>query len=241
MRRRFRSGWKRAKSFTPSKLGFLEWCASKSLYLWSKQKLVGEAVELAKRVICLGGHQWGKTRLAALLALWWIDTHPRSDTCVIIVAPDWDQITDGILREIDVIRRDLRMPGKINLNKQYAGWTIGENKVIACRSPQQGKEISQTKTGFHRRYLLVILEEGCGLDRNTWRNAESWALNPAAKLFSPGNPLDQETAFGDCAAEGSGWEVFTVATTDSPAFTDEYAPDEVIESLAGPEAVEQWP
>ena len=242
--RRFRSGFRKSRAFRNTKLGFLDWIDSRNIYLWSMQRLIGESVERNANVVCKGGHQWGKTFLAACLIVWWVLRHPLHEVSVVIVAPSWDQITDGILLQVESLKQRLGLPGRINLHKQYAGWKIGGHTVVSCRSPQQGRDTtkSQTITGKHNRYLLVVIEEGCGLDRPTWRNAESWALNDTAHIFSPGNPLDAETAFGDCFKEGSAWTQHTVSTMDSPAFTDERAscPPEVLEALASPAKIAKW-
>ena len=240
--RRFRSGFRKSRAFRGTTLGFLNWIDAVGIYLWSKQREIGASVESNPNVACKGGHQWGKSYLAACLIVWWVLRYPLHEVSVVIVAPSWDQITDGILLQVEALKARLNLPGRINTHKQYASWKIGNHTVVSCRSPQQGRDSSkaQTITGKHNRYLLVILEEGCGLDRPTWRNAESWALNDAARIFSPGNPLDAETAFGDCFKEGSLWAQHTVSTMDSPAFTGEYCPDEVLESLASKSKIERW-
>ena len=237
----YRSGWRRRSRFTPTPLSIAEWASSQGIHLWSKQREICDAVDSNKDVICKGGHQWGKSLVSAVVATHWIQSHPRDEVGVAILAPSWDQIVDGILLEIDKLRVKLRLPGKINLSKMHANWTIDGRKVLMCRSPQ-AREHGQSITGMHRRYLLVIREEGCGLDRQNWRNSESWTLNDSSKSLTIGNPLDEETAFGDCFRDESTYHKISVSTLESPAFTEERlrTPAAVLEALAGVEAVERW-
>ena len=51
-------------------------------------------------------------------------------------------------------------------------------------------------------------------------------LNEGGKIVTVGNPLDEETAFGDCWKPGSLYHTISVSTMESPNFTGEWAPDE---------------
>ncbi len=241
MPKTYRSGWRRRSRFSPTPLSAVEWAKAHGVHLWSKQREICDAVGSHKMVACKGGHQWGKSMTTSVIAAHWIDSHPRDEVGVAIIAPSWDQIVDGVLLEVDKLRIKCKLPGTINLSKNHANWTIDGRKVLMCRSPQ-ARETGQTITGMHRRYLLVILEEGCGIDRNNWRNAESWVLNETGKLVTVGNPLDEETAYGDCFKPESKYHCISVSTLDSPNFTEEgnVTPDSVLDSIAGPAAVEQW-
>ena len=239
-KRRYRSGWSRAVQFKPTLLSAVEWAESNGIHLWSKQKEICELVEGNKQSAVKGGHQWGKTFVYAVLAVWWVMRWPRDEVGVVIVSPSWDQIKDGIMYEISLLKEKLHLPGDVSTSKQHAHWRINGRDLVVCRSPQKTITNQQTITGLHRRRLLALLEEGCGLDRNTCQNAESWVLNPTSKLGTIGNPLDGDTWFGDCFKPDSHYAQMSVPTTDNPAFTDEWAPDEVLDCLAGPEAVEGW-
>ena len=140
MPRVYRSGWRRRSRFSPTPLSAVEWAKSHGIHLWSKQQEICESVDAHKLTACKGGHQWGKSMTTAVVAAHWIDSHPRDEVGVIIIAPSWDQIVDGVLLEIDKLRVECRLPGKINLSKNHANWTIDGRKVLMCRSPQARRD-----------------------------------------------------------------------------------------------------
>ena len=61
--------------------------------------------------------------------------------------------------------------------------------------------------GFHRKYLLCIVDECCGVPAELWEAAEPLASNAAGIGFASGNRTDPASHFAEVCKSGSGWEV----------------------------------
>jgi hypothetical protein len=88
--------------------------------------------------------------------------------------------------------------------------------------------------GFHRKYLLCLVDECCGVLAELWEAAESLASNAAGIVLASGNPTDPASHFAEVCKPGSGWEVQQISAYDTPAYTSEQVPDDVLENLVDP-------
>jgi hypothetical protein len=61
--------------------------------------------------------------------------------------------------------------------------------------------------GFHRKYLLVIIDECAGVPEELWEAANSLASNARGRVIAVGNPTDPNSHFAEVCKPGSGWEV----------------------------------
>jgi hypothetical protein len=73
--------------------------------------------------------------------------------------------------------------------------------------------------GFHKKYLLVIIDEATGLPEELWDAAESLASNENGRVLACGNPTDPNSHFAEVCKPGSGWEVQKISAYDTPVYT----------------------
>jgi hypothetical protein len=195
-------------------------------FLWSKQREIIQSVVFNRRTVVVSSHGIGKSFIAGMLAAWWIDTHPASEAIVVTTAPTYRQVHGILWEEIRKQHRRGDLPGRVLMTDQ---WYIGESLVGEGRKPADHD--SDGFQGTHRRYVLVILDEGCGVPENLYTGAESITTNEHCRIVAIGNPDNPIGPFADATKPGSGWNVVNVGTFDTPNFTDEEIPEELRDLL----------
>src|SRR5262249_50646982 len=92
--------------------------------------------------------------------------------------------------------------------------------------------------GIHRRYVLVLLDEACGIPEQLWTAVEAITTGADCRILAIGNPDDPNTEFGKVCNPGSGWNTIRISGFDTPNFTDEPFPDALRPLMLSPEWVE---
>ena len=78
-----------------------KWALDKlGIVFHDKQIEIGQAIVENRNVAVAAGHGTGKSFQAAILACWWVDTHPLGTAYVATTAPTNDQISEIIFREV---------------------------------------------------------------------------------------------------------------------------------------------
>lgn len=90
--------------------------------------------------------------------------------------------------------------------------------------------------GIHRRYVLVILDEACGIPAWLWTAVETITTGDDCRILAIGNPDDPQSHFRFICQGRPGWESLEISCFDSPNFTGE----EVPEALKGLLTSKQW-
>ena len=179
-------------------------------------------------------HGSGKSFLAASITCAWLGMHPPGEAFVVTTAPTNEQVRGVLWREIGkAFRRNKAiLPGRVN----QRDWLI-DNELIAF-----GRKPSDTDPtafqGIHARYVLVILDEACGIPISLWRAATSLASNDDSRMLAIGNPDDPESYFAEVCKPGSSWHAIHVGYDHTPNFTGEKVPEVVRTNLIGPRYVE---
>jgi hypothetical protein len=215
----------------------LGWAAEHDMFLWSMQRDVMLSVEASKRTVVVSGAGIGKSHVAARIAGWWIDTHPAAQTYVWTTAPSADQVGGILWGEMRAMRDQLALPGRIGLDNK---WHIGQTLVASGRKPADkakgAEDDPDTGQGYHRRYLLVILDDAGNLDEWLWDAAENVTTGDDCRILATGNPDHAGSRFAAVADHHPLWTPFTLSVFDSPNFTGEPVPPEVAASLT----TRQW-
>ena len=68
---------------------------------------------------------------------------------------------------------------------------------------------------------------------------DALATNIDARVVAVGNPDDPASHFATICKPGSGWHVETISAFDTPAYTGEKVPEELLPLLVSPEWVEE--
>ncbi len=208
-------------------------------HLWSKQRAIAESVRDNRRTAVKSCHNAGKSWIASRIAAHWIATHPAGEAFVASTAPSYPQVHAILWEEIRKAakagyRAGNPLPGRV---LQSDDWKLDDGTLAGWgRKPADTDE--HGFQGIPRRYVLVILDEACGIPRQLWTAVEAITTNADCRILAIGNPDDPNTEFGDVCKPGSGWNVIQISAFDTPNFTDEPFPDDLRPLMLDPEWVE---
>jgi hypothetical protein len=199
--------------------------------LWSVQAEIARSVAQNKRTAVQSAHGVGKSFLAADLAAWWVDTHPPDSTMVVTTAPSLDQVHAILWEEIRGLHDRAGLAGVVQRTDR---WLVGGRLVGMGRKPPDYSE--SAFQGIHRKYVLVILDEACGIPAWLWTAVETITTGNQCRILAIGNPDDPNSHFRRLCGEAPGWASFKISVFDSPNFTGEHVPGDLRELLTS----EQW-
>lgn len=199
-------------------------------HLWSKQRDIAESIVAHKRTAVKSCHNAGKSFLAAQLAAYWIDVHPPGEAFIVSTAPSYPQVHAILWEEIRKAAKNPNgdpIPGRV---LQSDEWKLDDGTLVGW-----GRKPADTDQhgfqGIHRKYVLVILDEACGIPEQLWTAVEAITTTDTCRILAIGNPDDPNTEFGNICKPGSGWNVLRISGFDTPNFTGEDVPDAVRELM----------
>lgn len=211
------------------------WAAERlGVHLWSKQREVLTSLVEHRRTAVRSCHDSGKSYLAGVAAAWWIDTHPAGEAFVASTAPTYPQVHAILWEEIRKQHAVGRLPGRVLDSDQ---WKLDDGRIVGWgRKPADTDE--HGFQGIHRRFVLVIIDEACGVPEQLWTAVEAITTNADCRILAIGNPDDPGTEFGRVCRPGSGWHTLKISAFDTPNFTGEPVPPHLPPLLLSPEWVE---
>jgi len=173
------------------------WASERAgVHLWSKQREIAETLAAHKRTAVQSAHGIGKSFLAATLAAWWVDVHPADETMVVTTAPSLDQVHAILWEEIRGLHDRASLSGVVQRTDR---WLVGGRLVGMGRKPPDYSE--SAFQGIHRRYVLVILDEACGIPAWLWTAVETITTGDDCRIMAIGNPDDPNSHSGSCARD----------------------------------------
>lgn len=201
-----------------------------ALETWSMQRTIMESVRDNRQTTVQSCHEIGKSFTAALTACWWIDSHPAGEAFVVTTAPSDKQVKAILWREINRLHARLGLGGRTNLSE----WYYGNELVAYGRKPSEYDPTALQ--GTHAKYMLVIIDEACGVPTALWDAASSLTANQYGRTLAIGNPDDRSTEFGNVCND-AGWNVIKVGYEDTPNFTGEQVSEHLRDLLIHPDWV----
>lgn len=203
-----------------------------------KQIEVGNALVWNRNVAVAAGHGTGKSFQAAILACWWVDTHPLGTAYVATTAPTNDQISEIIFREVKnihalsaervqrgIIRPEQGLQGRVGEDNTWKIERAGRLvTVMKGRKPPDNKA-GDAFQGLHARYVLAIGDEATGLTEEMIEGLANITSNDNSRRFlisNPTNPYSHlgriflKPAFNDDGTES--WKKIHVSVFDLPTF-----------------------
>jgi hypothetical protein len=93
--------------------------------------------------------------------------------------------------------------------------------------------------GIHARFVLVVIDEAGGVPRWLFDAVDSLATNEASRVLAIGNPDDPVSHFEKICRPGSGWRRHRISAFDTPAFTQEKVPLELLDVLVSKKWVDE--
>lgn len=179
--------------------------------------------------------------IASVLACWWVSTRPIGEAIVVSSAPTYAQVNKILWEEIrrhhaSSKRGENPMIGRVTQGDE---WKADDGQILAFgRKPPSGEQGKHAFQGIHRRYVLVILDECCGIGEELWTGAEAITTNEGCRILAIGNPDDRQTEFGNAFLKpesAQDWNRISVPAHVTPNFTGEPVPrllNEVLVSKA---------
>lgn len=191
-------------------------------HLWSKQVEIADSVVAHRRTAVKSCHNAGKSFIASRIAAWWIDCHPPGEAFVVSTAPTYKQVHAILWEEIraaakKAAARGNHLPGRV---LQSDEWKLDDGTLVGFgRKPADTDE--HGFQGIHRRYVLVIMDEACGIPSQLWTAVEAITTNADCRILAIGNPDDPSTEFNEVCKPGSGWNVIRINGLETPNMTAE--------------------
>ncbi len=235
-------------------------------YIWPKMVEVAEAIRDHQLVCVRAGHAVSKTFSLGRIVPWFkICFQPST---VITTAPSDNLVRNQLWREIHAAYSSSRVPlgGKMTTLQ----WNVKPKPDVLAQldtrsreqweknfaigfatSPDSSTEHATKMQGWHNEYVLVVIDEACGIMPQIWRTAvQALIIDEQCKLVAIGNPTDPESDFAKACYssdpiknEGNapymsdeGFWVITISGKDTPNYKQN---KRVIPGLAGREFVER--
>lgn len=200
---------------------------------WSKQREILTALRDHRKTAVRSCHGVGKSHIAAVAVAHWLDTHAPGEAFVVTTAPTAAQVRAILWRYIRRNHKRGLLPGRVNQTE----WFIDDEIVAYGRKPADHDESSFQ--GIHARYVLVVIDEACGVPEQLWIAADALATNVDCRILAIGNPDNPASHFRKVCMPGSGWHVIGISAFESPNLTGEEVPEEVALALVSREWVEE--
>jgi hypothetical protein len=162
-----------------------------------------------------------------------LDTHPPGEAFVVTTAPTFPQVRAILWRYIRRMHSAGGLPGRVNQTE----WLIGEELVAFGRKPSDYSE--SAFQGIHAPFVLVIIDEACGVKPQLWVAADALTTNDGCRILAIGNPDSSASEFKKVCTPGSGWHVIQISAFDSPNLTGEKVAPAVAQALVSRAWVEE--
>lgn len=122
---------------------------------------------------------------------------------------------------------------RITLDAHWYTKIAGDDELIGIgRKPQDYNQ--HMFQGIHAKYVLVLVDEACGVPKQLFDALETLMTNDYARLLAIGNPDDPVSYFEQLCRPGSGGKVIRISAYSTPNFTGEFVPNDVAENLVTP-------
>lgn len=185
-------------------------------FFWSKQTEILISMAVNRYTAVQSCHDAGKSFIAARAAVKWLDQYEPGEAFVVSTAPTSAQVSAILWREIQRAHKKGAFQGNIT-TAGYPQWKIGGELVGYGRKPA---DYSQSAfQGIHARYVLVIIDEACGVDVNLFNSVDALVTNANARVLAIGNPDDPTSHFATVCKPDSGWHTIRIDGLRTPNFT----------------------
>ena len=193
-------------------------------FLWSKQREIAESIVRNRYTAVKSSHDTGKCHGASRIVSWWLDTH--EDPFATTTAPTTKQVHAILWRYIGQAHRKGSLAGRITFDDEWYMGSTGKELVAFGRKPADHDQ--SAFQGIHALNPLIVIDEACSVPKSIFDAVDSLATNANARVLAIGNPDDPSSHFAQICKPGSGWHVITVSAFDTPAYTGEEVPDELL-------------
>lgn len=198
----------------------VEWTTEKIReVLTDDQKRIMRSVVEHKYTAVKSCNGVGKSRTASRLAAHWIDSHPLGEAFVVTTAPTRSQVHNVLWRYIGQLHRDAQLPGYVTGDDDWKLDHAGSSPEPIAYGRKPADNNPGAFSGIHAQYVLVILDEACGVPESLYHVASSLATNRNARVLAIGNPDDPSSYFAKVCEPGSVWNVIQIDALRSDNMT----------------------
>lgn len=187
-------------------------------HMWSAQRLIMRSVRDNRYTAVHSAHDLGKSKVAANIIAHWIDSHPPGEAFVVTTAPTAAQVSAILWREVAKNHKKANLAGRIN-RAGYPQWYLGAELVGYGRKPADYEQ--SAFQGIHARYVLVVIDEACGVARQLYDAVDALVTNENCRVLAIGNPDIPGSHFASVCKPGSDWNVIHLDGLRSPNMTRE--------------------
>lgn len=193
---------------------------------WSKQRDIIRSVQDNTHTAVKACHGAGKSFIAAVLTIWWVATRPVGQAIVVTTAPTAPQVSAILWEDIRKLHQTgkmryeqglspMPMPGYITQDDDWKS-DMGVRMAMGRKPADDNDHAFQ---GIHRRYVLVIVDESCGIKEKLWQGVESITTTSDSRVLAIGNPTDPSAPFKRFFSIPELWHSMGISSFDSPNFT----------------------
>ncbi len=177
--------------------------------LWDMQKTVLRSMVFNRRVAVRSCHGAGKTFIAAVMAVWFLYSHPGCR--VITTAPTWQQVKNLLWRDVRSLHHASKIPLGGTMLKERVD--LGADWFAAGFSTKYANHFQghHTRTGE----ILFIFDEAAGVPEEIYTGAEGSMSSPGARMLLIGNPTELSGSFYR-AFRNPEWVRFKISAFDTP-------------------------
>lgn len=186
---------------------------------WARQIEIMTAVADHPRVTVRSGHGVGKTRCAAMLAVWFLAEHRPS--LVVTTAPTFRQVRDVLWPEIRRLWSRLAP-----IEPEDKSGPKPRTNMTEIRIDEQRRAFGfatnepQRLQGMHCENILVIVDEAGGVEDRLFESVQGMLTSRNSRLLLIGNPIRMNGFFHDSHRPESGYARIHLSCLDSPNVTE---------------------
>lgn len=182
-----------------------------NLALTMEQILILYSVKNNRRTAVKAHHSLGKTFVAAILLLWWIDCWKAHIGYV--TAPTWGQALGLTFKQAKRLAIINKLDFQILNSGIIRDWDDfrATERFIKALNAESGEGFQ----GEHTAPILIVIEEAVGVANYIFEATEGLMTHPDCRELEIGNPTDEATIFGE-HCELSTYEVFSFSALDHP-------------------------
>lgn len=217
-------------------------------YIWDKMVEVAEGVRDHQMVCCRAGHFVSKTYGAGRLVPWFKTCYQPST--VVTTAPSDNLVRNQLWREVHAayVGSKIKLGGKMTtlmwdvkpspevlkrLDPQQREMWEKNFAIGFSTSPDSAAEHATKMQGWHNQWVLIIIDEACGIAPQIWKTAVEALINDEqCKFLAIGNPTDPESEFAKACYSSDpeknngnkpyisdrGYYVITISAKDTPNY-----------------------
>lgn len=196
---------------------------------WSKQIDILRSVQANVHTAVRSCHGSGKSEIASIIACWWVATRPIGHAIAVTTAPTFPQVSAILWASIRKHHQTAAERFKLGLSPmKLPGYITQENEwksdagVLMAFGRKPADSNDHAFQGIHRRYVLVIVDESCGIRENLFTAVEAITTTEDSRILAIGNPDDPSAHFFKFFSSDPTWNRLDVSSFDSPNFTRDH-------------------